>query len=153
MKEKINYGWIIFAVVIIILFIPIISDYIKNQNIEIITTEILQTKIKSKDSFLLYVGELDKSTTKELRKMREKTLNDYSYNYGVYNIESLKGLEKQFNDDNKVVIIVEGDVQKSYSKYDYSSVEEDVDVFLVNNITEDNRSYKVFKDLRNIKNL
>lgn len=151
MKEKINYGWIIFAVVIIILFIPIISDYIKNQNIEIITTEILQTKIKSKDSFLLYVGELDKSTTKELRKMREKTLNDYSYNYGVYNIESLKGLEKQFNDDNKVVIIVEGDVQKSYSKYDYSSVEEDVDVFLVNNITEDNRSYKVFKDFEEYK--
>lgn len=151
MKGKINYSWIIAAVVLVILFIPIISDYVKNQSIEIITSDVLATKISSKESFLVYAGELDKTTTKELRKMREKTLNDYSYDYGVYNIESNEELKKTLDSDVKLAIIVEGDVQKTYSKYDQSSVDADVEEFLLNNINEKNRSYKVFKDFEEYK--
>lgn len=151
MKGKINYSWIIAVVVLVILFIPIISDYVKNQSIEIITSDILTTKISSKESFLVYAGELDKSTTKELRKMREKTLNDYSYDYGVYNIESKEELKNVLGSDMKLAIIVEGDIQKTYSKYDQSSVNDDVEVFLLNNINDKNRSYKVFKNFEEYK--
>jgi len=146
MKEKkINYGLIIFVGIVVLLFIPIIMDYVKNRNIEVISSADLMNKIEADESFLVYVGDLEKSTKKELRKMREKTLNDYSYDYGVYNVEEDDSLSKSIGENVKVAFVIEGDVQKTYSKYEASSVDADVDVYLVNNITDNNKSYKVFK--------
>lgn len=147
MKEKkFNYGWIIAIIILIVLFIPIISDYVKSQNIEVVSLEDVNVKIDSDESFLVYVGELDKSTKKELRKMREKTKNDYSYDYGVYNLETEEDINDILGENTKVALIIEGDIQKVYTKYDQASIDEDVDVYLVNDIDDSNRSYKVFED-------
>lgn len=152
MKEKkINYGLIVFLVILVILFIPIITDYVKKLNIEVINSNDINSKMEASESFLVYVGELDKSTNKHLRKMREKTLNDYSYNYGVYNVESNKSLKDVFGDNIKLALVVEGDIQKVYSKYEKTIVDEDVDAYLVNEINDDNRSYKVFRNFDEYK--
>jgi len=150
-KNKINYGLIVFLLIIVLLFIPIIIDYVKTRNIEIISVSDISSKMNTSESFLVYVGELDNTTKRELRKMREKTTNDYSYDYGVYNVKSDESLNDIFGDNVKLALIVEGDIQKVYSKYEQSTVDKDVEVYLVNDINDDNRSYKVFDNFDDYK--
>ena len=150
-KKNISYGWIISIVILIILFIPIISDFIKSQKIDIITVDDIAIKVKAGESFLVYSGELDKKTRKELRKMRDKTRNEVSYDYGVYNILDEKELNEYYGEDTKIALVIEGDIQKTYSKYDKSILEKDVLVYLVNDINDSNRSYKVFDNFNAYK--
>lgn len=154
MKEKkINYGLIIFIGVLVILFIPIIVDYVKKQNIDEISVNVLKEKIESDESFVLYVGELDKKTKKELRKVRDMTTNDYSYPYSVYAVESSDKLNDLIGKDVKVALLIEGDIQKVYTKYDKKNLQEDTETYLVANITDDNKSYKVAENYSEYKKL
>lgn len=154
MKErKINYGLIIFVGIVIILFIPIIIDYVRKQNIEVLTSNVVKEKIETSESFLVYIGEIEKSTKKDLRNMRDLTRNDYSYEYGVYNVEKSEDIYKTFGEDVVAALIIEGDIQKTYTKYDKKSLESDVKKYLVANITEDNASYKVAENFNAYKKL
>ena len=84
-KNKNNYGIIIFLVVLVILFVPIISDYVKKQNIEVLSNKTIKEKIAAKESFVLYVGDLEKSVSKKLIKVRDLTKTDNAIEYNVYN--------------------------------------------------------------------
>ena len=154
MKEKnINYGLIIFVAIVIILFIPIITDYIKNQNIEVLSSNEIEEKIKAGETFLVYVGDLEKDRKKELRKMRDLTKTDYSYEYGVYNVKSSDDIKKSLGEDVVVSLYIEGDLQKKYTKYEAKSLNADVEKYFIGNLTEDNRTYKVAENFNSFKKL
>ena len=154
MKEKnINYGLIIFIVIVVILFIPIITDYIKNQNIEVLSSNEISEKIKADETFLVYVGDLEKDTKKELRKMRDLTKTDYSYDYGIYNVKSSDDIKEILGEDVAVSLYIEGDLQKNYTKYDVDSLNEDVEKYFIGNLTEENRAYKVVENFNSFKKI
>lgn len=152
-KFKINYKLIIVLVILIVLFLPIILDYCKKQNITTISVSELKEKISLKESFLVYVGDLDKSTKRELVKMSDKTRNDYSYDYGVYSVAKSKEVSNLVGGKTKLIMYIEGDNQKIYTKYDYKNIDKDVDVYLVANINDDNRSYKVANNYAEYKKI
>lgn len=144
MKEKnINYGLLIFIGIIIILFIPIIFDYIKNQNIEVLSSSEINTYIEDEKTFLVYIGDVEKSVKKDLRKMRDFTKTDYSYEYGVYSVKRSDTIADIFGNDVVVALVIEGDIQKTYTKYDKDSLNSDVEKYFLGNISEDNKSYKI----------
>ena len=151
--KKINYGLIIFVAIIIILFIPIIVDYIKKQNIVVLSSTEIQQKITNSETFLVYVGNLDKKVIKELRNMRDMTKNDYSYEYGVYSSKKSEELESIVGEDVVAAIYIEGDLQKSYTKYDKDSLNSDVSKYFLANITNENASYKISKNFKAFKKL
>lgn len=154
MKEKkINYGLIIFVVVLVILFIPIISDYIKKQAIEVLSSSEIEEKVNANETFMVYVGDMDKTTQKELRSMRDLTKNDYSYDYGVYNVKRSDNIEKLFGERTEVAIIIEGDIQEVYTKYDEEELKEDVEEYLVVNLNEDNISFEIADNFKEYKKI
>lgn len=152
-KKKINYGLIIFIVIIVILFIPIISDYIKKQNIEVLSSNEITEKINASETFLVYIGDLEKSTKKELRNMRDLTKTDYSYEYGVYSVKESDDIEGIFGDEVSVALVIEGDIQKTYSKYDVTSLNDDVQKYFLGNLTDENRAYKIAESFSVYKKL
>jgi len=154
MKEnKINYGLIIFIAVIVILFIPIISDYVKKQSIEVLSSTEIREKIESGESLLIYVGDLDKEIQRNLRQLRDATKNDYSYQYGVYNAKASKDIKELLGEKVITAIIVEGDIQKIYSEYEKEDIKEDVNEYLLANINDDNRDYEVAKNFNEYKKI
>lgn len=153
MKEKKINILVIIVAVLVLLFVPIIKDYISKQKIEEISLETFNTKIASSESLLVYVGEPDKETTKSLRKMRDMTTNDHSYTYNVYTIKSSDETKELFGDKTNTVMYIDGDEQKKYTKFDDSIISEDVRAYLVGDIDNDNKSYKVAKDFASYKKI
>lgn len=154
MKEKnANYGLIIFIVILIILFIPIIGDYIKNQNIEVLSVNDIKEKIDSDETFLVYVGDLEKSVKKDLKKMRDMTKTDYSYEYSVFNVKSSEEIKNIVGANIIAALVVEGDIQKTYTTYDKNSLESDVDKYFLANITSENSAYKIADNFSTYKKL
>lgn len=151
--KKTNYGLIIFIVVIVVLFIPIITDYVRKLNIEVLSVNEISEKINADETILVYVGDLDKSIKKELRKMRDLTKNDYSYEYGVYNVKNSSDIKSIVGEDVVVAIIIEGDIQKTYTEYDKDSLQADVNKYFLAKITDDNASYKVAENFNAYKRL
>ncbi len=151
-EKKINYGLIIFIIVLIILFIPIISDYVKKQNIEVLSVKEFTKKIEDKESFVVYAGELENGIKKDLRDIRDIDITDYGYDYSVYSVKDSKSLES-IGDDVKVAVIVDGDVQKTYTKYDEESLNKDVQIYFLGNIDDENKAYKVAEDFNAYKKL
>lgn len=152
-EKKTNYGLIIFVAIIIILFIPIISDYVKKQSIEVLSSKEIKQKIEKGESLLVYIGDLDKSVRRDLVKMRDTVKNDYSYQYGVYNVKTSDDIKELLGDNVNVAILVEGDIQKTYSNYKKDDIKEDVEEFLVAAIDDDNRDYKVAKNFVEYKKI
>ena len=74
-KKKENVGLIIFLVVVVILFIPIIVDYVNKQNISKLDSTSISEKIKNDESFIVYVGELSKNEKKGLKEVRDLSNN------------------------------------------------------------------------------
>lgn len=152
MKEsKPNYTLMIFIAVIIILFIPIISDYVKKQNIEVLSSNEINEKIKTGESLLIYIGDLEKEVQRDLRKLRDAVKNDYSYKYSVYNVKDSKDIVDLLGENVKLALIVEGDIQQLYSEYNKEKIESDVKEFLIANINEDNKNYLVAENFNEYK--
>lgn len=152
MKEKKkNYGFIIFIIVLIVLFIPIISDYISKQNIEVLSKKSILSKLDSKESFILYIGDTDKSINKKMLKIRNKKDTNTLIDYNVYNIRN-DSVDKSIK-DKKIVVYIEGDLQKSYDKFDDKSILNDVDLYYNGIISEDAKSYKVAENYNSYKTI
>lgn len=155
-KKKNNVGLIVLVIVVVLLFIPIIVDYVKKQNITEISLSDLNEKIKTSNTFVIYKGTVDKETKKSLRKIRNSInseLTDYSYEYDIYNIEDSDEVDKLLGKDTNYAIYIEGEEQKSYSKEDLDELKEDMETYIVSDLNEENRSYKVAKDFKTYKNI
>ncbi len=152
---KKHLGLIIFLVILIILFIPIILDYISKQKIETITTSTLEEKISQKETFILYAGDNkdSKKKLKNIKKSMANKSNDYSYSFDIYNIENNDETQNIIGTTNKYVLFIEGDIQKTYKKDDFDSIKKDIEIFVIANITDDNKSYKVASSYKTYKNL
>lgn len=149
-NRKINYGLIIFIGVIIIIFIPIIRDYIKNQNIQVVSKSEIQKKISNKESFVLYVGDLEKKDKKDLAKLKDLG-NENTIAYSIYNIdkESAKGIA----DNAEVAMYIDGDLQKSLREFNYKKINELINIYYVGKIDDENKSYKVAENFAAYKEL
>jgi len=152
-QSKPNYSVIIFIIIIIILFIPIISDYVKKQSIEVLSSSELRQKIETGQSLLVYIGDLEKENQRDLRKLRDAVKNDYSYQYGVYNVKDSKDIDTLFGEDVKLALIIEGDIQEVYSEYDEEEIDEDVKEFLIANISDENKNYSVAENFNKYKKI
>lgn len=127
-KKKINPGLIIFIVIIVILFLPIIIDYYKSRNITVISSQELSNKINNgTENFIVYVGEAKKNEIKNLRTLRDKTPTNYSYEYDVFIVEESDAVKKLLGSDTEIAFIIEGDIQKVYTDYDFKVAEEYTD--------------------------
>lgn len=152
-KNKINYGLIFLCIIVALLFVPIIMDYVKKLNIEVLSSNEISEKIKDGETFLVYVGDVDKNTKKELRKMRDLTKNQYSYEYGVYSVKDSNEIQNLLGDNVKVSIVIEGDIQKTYNEYDKKDLTKDVNKYFLAKITDENASYKVAENYNAYKKL
>ena len=153
-KKKINPGLIIFIVIVVILFLPIIIDYYKSRNITVISSQELSNKINNgTENFIVYVGEAKKNEIKNLRTLRDKTPTNYSYEYDVFIVEESDDVKKLLGSDTEIAFIIEGDIQKVYTDYDFKVAEEYTDIYLIGNITDENKTYKVVEDFSNYKKL
>ena len=144
--KKRGYGLYIFIGIIILIFAPIIADYISKQNIETLNNNLINEKITSKESFILYNGKLTSSNKKELLSLKNNNTNKTSVNYGVYNTNSNK-LE------DVVYLYIEGDLQKSYSDYNIEELSNDVETFILGNNIDENKSYKVADSFNEYKKI
>ena len=151
-NKKVNYGVIIFVIVLIVLFIPIITDYVKKQNIEVLSNKLLKEKIDSDESFIVYIGDLDKSISKKLINARDITKTDYAIDYNVYNIKA-DSVTDLVEKDVVLAIYIEGDLQKTYTEFDNKALKEDVEVYYLGKITDDNKSYKVAENFNAYKKI
>lgn len=151
--KKANYGLIIFIAIVIILFIPIIIDYVKKQNIEVLSANEIKEKVDSDETFLVYVGDLEKNTKKELKRMRDFTKLEYSYEYNVYNVKYSEDIKKIVGENVVAAIFIEGEIQKTYSKYDNDNLSADVDKYFIANITLENAAYKVAENFNAYKKI
>ena len=152
MKEKkTNYGYIIFILVLVILFVPIISDYISKMNIEVLSKKAVVNKQTDKESFILYIGDVDKDTNKELLSVRNSKSSDILIDYNVYSIKK-DSVDKSLK-DKIVAIYIEGDLQKTYDKYDNKSILNDIDIYYEGNIVDSEKSYKVAEDYKDYKTI
>lgn len=152
-KKKVNVGLIIFLVVVVILFIPIIVDYVNKQNISKLDSTSISEKIKNDESFIVYVGELSKNEKKGLKEVRDLTKTDYATEYSVYSVDKSDEVSKEFGKDTLVAVVIEGDVQKTYSKFDKDSLITDANIYYLGNIDKSNRTYKVAENFNAYKKL
>ena len=146
--EKKRYGLFVAIGILLIIFVPIVVDYIGRKKIDTILYDDVMEKIGLKESFVLYNGELDSKTMDGLIEIRDRKLEDNSIEYSVYNVNS-SDLKK------KVYIYIEGDLQKEYDSYNYKELGLDVDTFLIGKNIDKNKSYKVaegFKEYKKIVN-
>ena len=49
-KKKVNYGLIIFIAIVVVLFIPIIVDYVGKQNISVLSSKDITEKMNAKET-------------------------------------------------------------------------------------------------------
>lgn len=152
-KFKINYGLLIFIAIVFILFLPIIIDYYNSLEIEKIDSSTIIKKMESSESFVVYIGEPDKAKTKVLRKIRDKKTNNYSYKYSVYIADDSKEISEIFGEKSEVAYVIEGDIQKTYTKFNNSDIINYADIYMVGNINDNNKSYSTVKDFSEYKNL
>ena len=150
MKKK-NYGFIIFIILLVILFIPIIADYISKQNIEVLSSKSILSKLDSKESFILYIGDVDKSINKKLVNIRNKKDENTLIDYNVYTIKK-DSVDKSIK-NKKIVVYIEGDLQKTYDKFDNNKISKDVDKYYIGNIDDSIKSYKVAENYNSYKEL
>ena len=148
---KNNKGLIIFIAVLVILFIPIITEYIGKQTIEIISSKKLSEKINSKESFILYVGDMSKSTIKELINIRDNKDSNTLFDYGVYGIKE-NNIDKEMK-NKKIIVYIEGDIQKSYDNYNKKSVLNDINKYYNGVIADEDKSYKVAENYNAYKKI
>ena len=97
-KKKVNYGLIIFIAIVVVLFIPIIVDYVGKQNISVLSSKDITEKMNAKESFIVYIGDADKSTKSGLRSVRDLTKTDYATDYSVYTVKSSDDVKKTLGD-------------------------------------------------------
>ena len=148
---KKNKGLIIFIAVLIILFVPIIIEYISKQTIEVISSKSLSEKIEEKESFILYVGDIDKSVVNKLIDVRDNKDSNTLFDYSVYGIkETNVGKELK---NKKVIVFIEGDIQKSYDEYDNKAIMSDVNKYYNGIINDEEKSYKVAENYNTYKKI
>ena len=150
-KEKKNYGSIILIAVIIILFIPIISDYIKKQNIEVLSSKEITEKINNQESFIVYIGDAEKSVTKKMLKLRDLGEKNALIEYGVFTAKKDSAISDIKN--SKIAVYIEGELQKTYDKFDNIKLTDDVNKYYLGNISDENKSYKVAENFSEYKNI
>ena len=152
-KFKINYGLVVFIVIVFILFIPIIVDYYNSLEIEVIDFKTLTTKMESSENFVVYIGDVDKAKSKVLRKIRDKKINDYSYKYSVYVINDSEEIDNVFGKKTEVAFVIEGDIQKTYTEFNNVELMDYADIYLIGNINDNNKSYKTAKNFSDYKKI
>ena len=135
-EDKKNYKLLILVGIVLLIFVPIITDYINKQKIQVISTTTLKDKLLSKESLIVFNGEVSGKEKQSLIKLRDKELENISIKYSLYAINN-----DEYTD--KVYMYIDGDLQKSYEKFDYNELNKDIDVFLIGKNIDDNKSYKV----------
>ena len=149
--KKPNYGLITFICVLIILFIPIISDYYAKKNIETIAIKELNTKIDNQESFILYIGDAEKDVIRKLVNIRNMKPKDALVDYNVYTI-STKEVDSSLK-KKSVAIYIEGDLQKTYDKFDNKSLINDTKAYFIAEFSKNNTYYKVAENYNAYKKL
>jgi len=152
-EKRVNYGAIVLLIVVVVLFIPIIVNYVKEQKIVELKVDEVREKMALKESFVLYVGDVDKKIKKDLKQIKNIKTNEYSLPYAIYSVSNDSKLKNLFDKEAKVVLIINGDIQKEYNDYKYETIYSDVERLVVGNITSKNASYKVVENFKAYKSL
>ena len=139
--KRVNKGLIVFVAVLILLFIPIISDYIKSLNIEVLSEKGLTTKLESKESFVLFIGDVDKNIKKDLINIRNMMTEESIFEYSVYSIKN-SSVSKDLK-SKSVAIYIDGDLQKTYKKFNKDSITNDVNSYYIGTFDDSNTYFKV----------
>ncbi len=154
-EDKKSYGWLIFIAVIVILFIPIVIDYVKKQNIaEIDSNEVLD-KIDEGETFILTLGEVEKDQKRELIDVRDKDMETYQYGIEnqVYTSSYSNDFKDLFDKDTKYAVVIDGDIQKTYKEDEYETLQSDINKYFLGEVSDKEKSYKVAENYKAYKDL
>lgn len=159
MKEKIK-GWIFGVIVLIILLIPIITDYYKSKSIEVISYDDYSFTVSKSASALIYLGDPKAKDYDNTEKNLLTYRKDLDIAISALNTKKLTEDQKSkladskidfetgyvFVKDGQVVYYQEGEIDKDRLKVL-------IDKYYNNIIPEDEIVYKVAKDYKEYKKL
>ncbi|NLL01997.1 MAG: thioredoxin family protein [Mollicutes bacterium] len=159
MKEKIK-GWIFGVIVLIILLIPIITDYYKSKSIEVISYDTYKDTVSNSNFALFYIGNPKSKTYNSIEDNLLALRTDFDIVISALNTEKLTEDEKNelaknkidfetgyvFAKDGEVVYYQKGEIDKDRLKVL-------IDKYYNNIIPEDEIAYKVAKDYKEYKKL
>ena len=148
---KKNNGLYILLAIVFIMITPIIKNVFVLEKIEMITKSVLNKKINDKESFIVYVGDIDKSTNRKLSKIINRKTSDAISDYNVYNID--KKILAEDIKNNKVIIYIEGDIQKTYKSFNFEKIEDDVNAYYLGIYNNNNTYFKVAENYAQYKKL
>ena len=117
MKEKIK-GWIFGVIVLIILLIPIITDYYKSKSIEVISYDTYKDTVSNSNFALFYIGNPKSKTYNSIEDNLLALRTDFDIVISALNTEKLTEDEKNELAKNKIdfetgyVFAKDGEVDK-----------------------------------------
>lgn len=139
MKKK-NSALIVAVVIFAIILAPIISNYFSTPVIEAITESEVLAKVDNVESFILYNGKKDKKTLRKLGNLIKMKSVDALTDYNVYILDG------ELTDENiknqEVVIYIDGDIQKTISKFDVNEVTDSINSYYLGVFDKNNIYYK-----------
>lgn len=159
MKGKLK-GWIFGLIVLLILMIPIISDYYKARDIEVISYDEYFTKSSASKLALFYFGNPEAKEYADLKKSLVTMRNDFDIDIKTLNTSKLTDVEKSklaseaidfetgyvFIKDYEVVYAQEGPITNE-------RLEVLIDKYYNNIIPEEEIAYKVAKNYKEYKKI
>ncbi len=159
MNSKLK-GWIFGLVLILILMIPIISDYYKNKDIEVISYNDYTDLITQNEFALIYLGNPEDEEYTDIKESLIKMRNDFEITVKTLNTNKITEMEKAdllnlepkiefdqgyaFIKESKVAHIEEGTLTNE-------KLETLINKYYNNIIPEDEISYKVAADYKDYK--
>lgn len=151
MNKKLK-GWIFGLIVLLLLMIPIISDYYKSKDVEIISYNEYLEFMSSPDFTIVYFGNPTEESYSNVKESLSTARKDFELNVKTLDSSALSDNEKEelsaafeyesgyiFIQDYEVVYTHEGDITDE-------KLEVIINKYLNNIIPEDEISYKVAKD-------
>ncbi len=162
MKSKLK-NWIFGIVIVLILMIPIISDYYKNKDIKVINYNNYTDLIVNGDFSLVYIGDPSDKGYADVKETLLNLRNKFDVNINTLNVNKLKDSDKIalassdsmpiefekgyiFIKDSEIVYVQDGEITKD-------RLEVLINKYYNNIIPEDEIVYKTAKDYKAYKKL
>lgn len=146
-------SWLTAIVIVIVLMIPIVVNYIKSKNLEVITYDEFTTNMSTSSFSLTYVGDINSSDYEDIKNNLLELRNKYDTDITAIdknklltsNWNSIQNINKDNIQNGAYVFVKDGEIVYAAEDLTTENIETLIDKYLNNVIPEDEIYYKTFK--------